>query len=222
MFDDETPSSARKFTKNNGDNFAMYRHQTTGHAYVTGATNIITGAEVCPIPLVLGAAGGGLPDQAAVDARDATIKDWTARNRKMYEYFLYTQGPNCVGYITDIAPGDCVATWAAIQRQYLTGTRAGALQTVFNVTHTHQKTTTILFVHELRERRRELTSVQAAIDATIAANAVAAAAAVAAGAPVPIPAPVQNMGDLLATSALLQGLPKAFAVTVDRLSSLPD
>lgn len=219
MEDNNEPSSFRRFAKNSGENWADYREQTVGYAYVTGSSNIITGVELCPVALVVGVAGA---NQAAVDVRDAAINNWMARNRKMYEYFIFSQAANCKGYIAGITPGDNVAIWTAIQRQYITGTRAAALQTVYNATHASQKTTTIAFVHELRERRRELTSVQAAIDATIAANAAAAAAALLAGIPAPVPVPVQTIGDLLVTSTLLKGLPKAFDLTVERLGSLPN
>ena len=189
-----------------------------GHAYVTGASDIITGVELRPVPLIVGAA---VP-QAAVDARAAEIREWTARNKKMYEYFLYIQSPSVVGHFIDIEHGDCVAWWTAINRVYLTGTRAGALSTIYAVNHMRQTTTTVAFVHDVKEKYRELSNIQAAVDQLIQRNAAAAAVALAAGLPAPVPAHVSTMAHLLAISALLRGLPNDFAILVDQLSRTAD
>lgn len=218
MFAEENSTSGKKYIVNTGHNYSAYRHQTLGHAYVTGASDIITGVELCPAPLAVGAA---VP-QAAVDARAAEIREWTARNRKMYEYFLYTQSPSVVGHFIDIDHGDCVAWWTAIQRMYLTGTRAGALSTIYAVNHMRQTTTTIAFVHDIKEKYRELTNIQTAVDQLIQRNAAAAAVALAAGLPAPVPAHVSTMAHLLAISALLRGLPNDFAILVEQLSRTAD
>jgi len=212
---DLSTGPSKTYVKNSGTNWVEYRTQTNGFAYVVNADRIISGAELCPAELVL---GGGI-GQAAVDARAAQIEAWHIRNRKMYHYFLTTQTKDTAYHTAEVAVGDNAAMWAAIQKQYLTGTRAGALQVVTTISAIRQTSTTTAFCHDIKELRRDLISIQATIDTTNAANAAAAAAAAAAGLPVPIPQHVQTIVDLMATSSLLTGLPKEFDVTVDRLSS---